>query len=74
MNLRSYRSRDLIAPGCRVDELSVTAELRVMIECLLTALSSDVEIVDYLTGPLGLTQDVAWHAVRDIAGGGVATR
>jgi hypothetical protein len=42
-----------------------------MVECLFTAHYSEAEIVGYLTGPLGLTDDAAWQAVRDAAGGDV---
>jgi len=46
----------------------VNADLRAIVECLLTAHYSDVEIVDYLKGPLGLTEHEAVRAVRDAAG------
>jgi hypothetical protein len=39
-----------------------------MVECLLTARYSESEIVDYLTGPLGLLDEDAIQAVRDVSG------
>lgn len=39
-----------------------------MVECLLTAHYSESEIVDYLTGPLGIAEDDAIDAVRDACG------
>ncbi|MGO9872478.1 MAG: hypothetical protein ACLPVY_01655 [Acidimicrobiia bacterium] len=50
----------------------MNSDLRAIVECLLTAHYSDVEIVDYLKGPLGLTEHEAVCAVRDAAGLSVA--
>jgi hypothetical protein len=45
-------------------------DLRAVVECLLTAHYSEQEIVDYLTGPIGVTEEAAIRAVRDWAGAG----
>ena len=50
----------------------MNSDLRAIVECLLTAHYSDVEIVEYLTGPLGLTEHEAVRAVRDAVGLSVA--
>ena len=41
---------------------------RAIVECLLTASYTEGEIIDYLTGPLGLSEDEAMRAMRDVAG------
>jgi hypothetical protein len=43
----------------------VNTDLRAVVECLLTAHYSEVEIVGYLKGPFGLPEDEAVAAVRD---------
>jgi len=48
----------------------VNTDLRAIVECLRTAHYSEGEIVDYLKGPYGLTEDDAVAAVRDSAGAG----
>jgi len=52
----------------RVDQLGMRTELRAVVECLLTAHYSEQEIVDYLTGPIGVTEAEAVRAVQDCAG------
>jgi hypothetical protein len=46
----------------------VAADLRTIVECLLAAQYSEVEILDYLVGPLGTTEPEAFRAL-DAAGG-----
>jgi hypothetical protein len=46
----------------------VNADLRTIVECLLTAHYSEAEILDYLSGPLGYSEDDALLALRDVAG------
>ncbi len=43
-------------------------DLRAVVECLLTAHYSEIEIVEYLTGPFGVTEVEALRAVRGCAG------
>lgn len=43
-------------------------DLPAMVECLLTAHYSEIEIFDYLTGPLGVTEAEALGAIRACAG------
>lgn len=43
-------------------------DLGTIVECLLSAHYSESEIVDYLVGPLGLSEDEAVSAVREGAG------
>jgi hypothetical protein len=50
--------------------LGVKTDLRTVVECLLTAHYSEQEIIDYLVGPIGVTEAAAIHAVRDCAGSG----
>ena len=65
----SHRHR-LIDPTPRADHHTVRTDLRAMVECLLTAHYSESEIIDYLTGPLGLADEDAIKAVRDVSGAG----
>jgi len=46
----------------------VQTDRRAIVECLLSARYSETEIIDYLNGPLGLSEDEAVHAVRDATG------
>jgi len=48
----------------------VKTDLHAIVACLRTAQYSEGEIVDYLKGPFGLTEDEAAAAVRDSAGAG----
>ncbi len=41
---------------------------RRIVECLLVAHYSAVEILDYLTGPLGLADEAAFAAVEAVTG------
>ena len=54
--------------GGGVDQFDVDTHLRAVVECLLTAHYSEREVIDYLTGPLGVTEGAAITAVRDLAG------
>ena len=45
------------------------ANIRAVVECLLTASYSEREIVDYLENAYGLTPQEATIAVRDTIGG-----
>ena len=47
----------------------MNANLRAVVECLLTAHYSEREIVDYLEGAYGLTLEEALDAVQETAGG-----
>jgi hypothetical protein len=49
---------------------TVNTDLRAIVECLRTAHYSEGEIVDYLKGPFGLTEDDALAAVSGSAGAG----
>ena len=49
---------------------TVNTDLHAIVECLRTAHYSEGEIVDYLKGPFGLTEDDAVAAVCDSAGAG----
>jgi hypothetical protein len=46
------------------------AALRAVVECLLTAHYSEVEIVDYLTGPMGVAEADALRALHEVSGTG----
>ena len=48
--------------------MGVKTDLRAVVECLLTAHYSEIEIVEYLTGPIGVTEAEALRAVRGCAG------
>jgi len=48
----------------------VKTDLRAVVECLLTAHYSELEIVDYLTGPIGVSEADAARAVQEVAGTG----
>jgi hypothetical protein len=48
----------------------VQTDRRAIVECLLSARYSESEVIDYLTGPLGLSEDEAVNAVRDATGAG----
>jgi hypothetical protein len=52
----------------------VDANIRAVVECLLTASYSEREIVDYLESSYGLTVQEAAIAVRDAAGGHTSGR
>jgi hypothetical protein len=52
----------------RVDQSDVETQLRAVVECLLTAHYSEREIIDYLTGPLGVPEADAVRALRELAG------
>lgn len=41
---------------------------RAIVECLLSARYTEAEIIDYLKGPLGLSDAEAIAAVRDATG------
>jgi hypothetical protein len=41
---------------------------RAIVECLLSARYSEAEIIDYLKGPMGLSEDEAIAAVHDATG------
>ena len=47
-----------------VDQVGVKPDLRAMVECLLTAHYSEIEIFEYLTGPIGVTEAEARGALR----------
>jgi len=47
---------------------TVNTDLRAIVECLRTAHYSEGEIVDYLKGPFGLTEDDALAAVSASTG------
>jgi hypothetical protein len=57
---------------CRrgVDRHEVQTDRRAIVECLLSARYSESEIIDYLEGPLGLSEADAVIAVRDATGAG----
>jgi hypothetical protein len=48
----------------------VQTDRRAIVECLLSARYSEAEIIDYLKGPLGLSEDEAVNAMRDATGAG----
>jgi hypothetical protein len=64
------RPESLIRRGRRVDSQEVQTDRRAIVECLLSARYSEAEIIDYLKGPLGLSEDEAVNAVRDATGAG----
>jgi hypothetical protein len=45
----------------------VDTDRREIVECLLTANYSEAEIIDYLKGPLGLTDDEAVRVVHEVS-------
>ena len=53
-----------IAHGCQADD----RDLRGVVQCLLAAQYSECEIIDYLSGPFGLTWERAVAAVRQASG------
>lgn len=63
----------LTSPARPVDALGVDANIRAVVECLLSASYSEREIVDYLEGTYGLTVQEAVNAVHDAAGGRAPT-
>ena len=60
---------ELTSEAARADAWGVDANIRAVVECLLTASYSEREIVDYLENAYGLTPREAVIAVRDTAGG-----
>ena len=44
--------------------ITVAADLRTIVECLLAAQYSELEILDYLVGPLGTTEREAHLALE----------
>ncbi len=48
----------------------VQTDRRAIVECLLSARYSESEVIDYLKGPLGLSEDEAVNTVRDATGAG----
>jgi hypothetical protein len=47
---------------------SVFTDLRAVVQCLFAANYSEREIIQYLMGPFGLSQEAATLAVRDAGG------
>ena len=64
------RRKPLIRRRRRVDSNEMQTDRRAIVECLLSARYSEAEIIDYLKGPLGLSEDDAVNAVRDATGTG----
>jgi hypothetical protein len=64
------RPKCLIRRCQRVDSHEVQTDRRAIVECLLSARYSEAEIIDYLKGPLGLSEDEAVNAVCDATGAG----
>ena len=50
--------------------MGVRTDLRTVVECLLTAHYCEQEILDYLTGPMGVSEAEAIRAVHAVAGAG----
>ena len=47
---------------------SLFTDLRAVVQCLFAANYSEREIIQYLMGPFGLSQEAATMAVRDAGG------